>query len=81
MGEAAAPATAPSWSQQQTLGEGAINMAHSARLGGPFQRHRRLFDVLEGLVALIVLCGLLAGGAALATLLAVRVLGTVLHSG
>jgi hypothetical protein len=56
-------------------------MAHTTRLGGPLQRHRRLLDVLEGLVALVVLCCLLAGGAALATMLAIKVFRTVLHTG
>lgn len=48
-------------------------MAHTLRIGAGHREHGgRLVTVLEGLLALVVLCALVAGAAAGLTLVAVR---------
>ena len=48
-------------------------MAHMLRIGAGHREHGgRLVTVLEGLLALVVLCALVAGAAAGLTLVAVR---------
>jgi hypothetical protein len=54
-------------------------MAHTIRAGGSPPRHRRLVAVLEGLLALAMLCVLIAGGAGVVTLLAVRLVARLHH--
>ena len=56
-------------------------MGHTAGVGGPSERHRRLFDVLEGVVSLAVLCCALTAGTAFAVVVAVRVVAHVLRGG
>jgi len=52
-------------------------MADTLRAGGHPRRHRRLVDVLEGLLALATLCVLMAGSAGVVTLLAIRLISKV----
>lgn len=58
-----------------------IAVGHAAGIGGPIQRHRRLFDVLEGLVALAFLCCAVVGVTAFVIVVLVRGVAHVLHGG
>lgn len=56
-------------------------MGHLAGVGGPTERHRRLFDVLEGVVSLVFLCCALTAGTAFVIVVVVRAVAHVVHGG
>ena len=66
---------------EQPLWEGVTAVGHTAGLGGPTDRHRRLFDVLEGVISLAFLCCALTAGTAFVIVVAVRAVAHVLHGG
>ena len=55
-----------------------MEMAHTLRVGAGHRENRgRLLTVIEGLLALVLLCALVAGAAAGLTLLAIRLVRTL----
>ena len=56
-------------------------VGHTAGVGGPAERHRRLFDVLEGVVSLVIVCCALTAGTAFVVVVVVRAVAHVLRGG